>query len=150
MAHLVCRRGKYWSLEISVRVGKKVRKQRLAYYGTRKPSDPEARMAQMLDTAERKAEEWDDYQRKEFGETASERRTREDEEATFSQQEFLGETSAPVDTDDAPVSQSHPDQGDEQNTGIEPSPVDTSFSAQPSTEPSEQSPSEPDAEPSES
>ena len=113
MAHLVCRRGKYWSLEISVRVGKKVRKQRLAYYGTQKPSDPHARMAQMLDTAERKAEAVDAMQKATFGETASERRAREDEEAKFSQQKFMEETTSPALPTSADTADNSPEENDQ-------------------------------------
>ena len=72
MAHLINRRG-YWSLETSYRdpVTGKPRKRYLHYIGKRS-SDPQARMAQMLDTAERKAEEIDAYQRAAFGETGAE------------------------------------------------------------------------------
>jgi hypothetical protein len=100
VAHIVCRQGRYYSLEESYREGKKVKKRTLAYYGTRKPSDPQARMEQMLATAERKAEAIDEAQRREFGETAAERQEREKEEAKFSQEKFLGETAQAK--DDAP------------------------------------------------
>lgn len=102
MAHLVCRKNRYWSLEESYREGKRVRKRTLFYFGTRRPSDPQARYDQMLDTAERKAEEWDDYQRREFGETAGERKAREKEEAKFSQEKFLESTTSPAPAEATP------------------------------------------------
>lgn len=96
MPHYVCRKGKYWSLEASVRVpGKKNPvKKRLAYFGTRNPNEDQAqaRYQQMLATAERKGREWDDYQRREYGETASERKEREEEEAKFSPKDFLAQS----------------------------------------------------------
>jgi hypothetical protein len=95
MMHYVCRGEKYWLLEHSYREGKKVRKRTLAYYGTRKPSDPEARMEQMLATADRKAEAIADEQRARFGETAEKHSKRLKEEAKFSQKKFLEQTSVP-------------------------------------------------------
>ena len=76
MVHVVCRKGRYYSLEESYREGKKVRKRTLFYFGTRRPSDPQARYGQMIATAERKAEKIDAMQRETFGETASGRRVR--------------------------------------------------------------------------
>jgi hypothetical protein len=79
-------------LEQSYRDGKKVRKRTLAYYGRQKPGDTQARMEQMLSTAERKAEAIDARQRRDFGETGAERQERTAEEAKFSQEAFLQES----------------------------------------------------------
>lgn len=107
MSHLVCRRGKYWSIEESYREGKKVKKRRLAYFGTRRPSDPQARYQQMIDTAERKGREIDEKQREKYGETNAERQERLREEAKFSQEKFLEATrSAPADSTQAPDAES--------------------------------------------
>ena len=95
MAHVVCRKGRYYSLEESYREGKKVRKRTLFYFGTRRPSDPQARYEQMIATAERKAEEVDAMQREKFGETASEKRERLEDETQFAPKAFLEATMAP-------------------------------------------------------
>lgn len=93
MAHHVIRRGKYHSIEESYRENGKVRKRVLRYLGTRRSDDPQARMQQMLDTAESKGQEIDEAQRAKYGETASERQERAREEAAFSQQSFLDSTA---------------------------------------------------------
>lgn len=92
MAHLVCRKGRYYSLEESYREGKKVRKRTLFYFGTRRPSDPQARYEQMIATAERKAEAIDEAQRQLYGETNAERQERLQEAGKFSQEKFLEES----------------------------------------------------------
>jgi len=89
MAHIVCRKGRYYSLEESYREGKKVRKRTLFYFGARRPSDPQARYEQMIDTAERKGEAIDQAQREKYGETNAERSEGLKEEAKFSQEKFL-------------------------------------------------------------
>jgi len=107
LVHYVCRKGKYWSLEASVRVpGKKHPiKKRLAYFGTRRPSDPQARYEQMIATAERKGAEIDEAQKERYGETNAERSERLKEEAKFSPQKFLEATvtdePAPAESEDA-------------------------------------------------
>jgi hypothetical protein len=82
-------------LEESYREGKKVKKRRLAYFGTRRPDDPQARYEQMIATAERKGAEIDEAQREKYGETNAERQAREKEEAKFSQEKFLQESVVP-------------------------------------------------------
>lgn len=107
MAHLVCRRGKYWSIEESYRENGKVKKRVLKYLGTRRSDDPQVRMQQMLDTAERKGEEINEAQRQLYGETNAERQERVREEAKFSQEKFLEATrSAPADSTQAPGAES--------------------------------------------
>ena len=98
MPHIVNRRG-YLSLEESYRDEHgRPRKRVLAYYGK---SDP--RRDRMLATAERKAEEWDEWQRAEFGETGAERAARLESEKQFAPEKFLETTQVNYDTsqDDA-------------------------------------------------
>jgi hypothetical protein len=57
-------------------------------------TDLDARMAQMLDTAERKADEIAAEQREKYGETAEERRARLEDQVRFSPQAFLEETNS--------------------------------------------------------
>jgi hypothetical protein len=107
MAHLVCRRGKYWSIEESFRENGKVKKRVLKYLGARRSDDPQIRMQQMLDTAERRGAEIDEAQRQLYGETSAERQERVREEAKFSQEKFLEATrSASADSMQAPVAES--------------------------------------------
>jgi hypothetical protein len=94
MSHYVLRRGKYWE-EYDHDPSNRGRKRFIRYWGRVNPNDPQARMAQMLDTAERKAAEIDAAQRARFGETATERREREEAETRFSPQTFLEETTLP-------------------------------------------------------
>lgn len=97
MAYKVLVKGKYWEERESFRdpVTGKPRSRFLRYIGKRN-SDPQARMAQMVDTAERKGAAIDEAQRAMNGETNAERQAREREEAKFSQEKFLEETKGPA------------------------------------------------------
>lgn len=119
MAHVVCRKGRYYSLEESYREGKRVRKRTLFYFGTRRPSDPQARYEQMIATAERKAEEIDAMQREKFGETASELRERLEDEARFAPKDFLEATATAPDTscDDPAAEPAQENSADEPDAG---------------------------------
>ena len=109
----------------------KPRKRYLHYIGKRS-SDPQARMAQMLDTAERKAEEIDAYQRAAFGETGAERAERLKEEARFSPQAFLEETRGPI-----PEEPTHDTQSNQSMPQSPEAPAECGISSEPDAEPSE-------------
>lgn len=124
MAHYVLRKGRYLSLEESYRENGKVRKRILKYFGTRRPSDPQARYEQMIATAERKGAEIDDAQRAKYGESNAERRERLEDKARFSPKAFLEATAtAPENACHEPQSAAEPAQentADETDTGDTP------------------------------
>lgn len=114
----------YWERRKSVREGKRVRSVFVAYLGKRS-DEPDARLAQMLDTAERKAEEVDAMQRERFGETGAERAERVASEARFSVGEFLEETTGPGQAPDEPQTtadqaETEPDKAGQSETTGEP------------------------------
>ncbi|MDR6305227.1 hypothetical protein GGQ85_002947 [Nitrobacter vulgaris] len=117
MSHLVCRRGKYWSIEESYRENGKVKKRVLRYLGARRSDDPQIRMQQMLDTAERKAEAIADRQRAEFGETGAERQSRLKEEAKFSSERYLEATCAPPAASESEAASGDNEEAPEPSTG---------------------------------
>jgi hypothetical protein len=105
-------------LEESYREGKRVKKRTLFYFGTRRPSDPQARYEQMIATAERKGREIDEAQREKYGETNAERQERLREEAKFSQQKFLEESVVPSgEAVDAELDEGQADQHEEGEGG---------------------------------
>ena len=91
MSHFILKRGKYWE-EYENMPGERGKKRFVRYWGRIAPPGTPQRMAQMLDTAQRLAEKIDAEQREMFGETASERREREEEEAKFCPARFLEQT----------------------------------------------------------